>query len=124
MFSCEFCQIFKNTFYSEYLLETASVQLRKSHRLLRRIRKTKILSQLSKTPYFRLKWENRDINVAEQANIAKFSKPGDKGTPLRHFELFFDDALVDMIVGYTKSYGHIKKADSSFEITNETFRLS
>ena len=71
-----------------------------------------------------MKWENRDINVGEQANIAKFSKLDDIGTPVRHFELFSDDALVDMIVGYTKLYGHRKKADTSFEITDETFRLS
>ena len=45
-----------------------------------------------------MKWENRDINVVKQANIPKFSI----GTPLRLFELFFDDALVDMIVSYTK----------------------
>ena len=37
------------------------------------------------------------------------------GIPLRLFELFFDDALVDMIVGHTKWYGHRKKADTSFE---------
>ena len=27
------------------------------------------------------------------------------------------------VVGYTKSYGHRQKADTSFEITNETLRL-
>ena len=45
-----------------------------------------------------MKWENRDINVVKQENIPKFSI----GTSLRLFELFFDDALVDMIVSYTK----------------------
>ena len=44
-------------------------------------------------------------------------------SPLRLFELFFDEALVDMIVGYTKLYGHGQKADISFEITDETFSL-
>ena len=40
--------------------------------------------------------------------------------PLRLLELFSDDALFDMIVGYAKLYiSHIKKADISFEITNE-----
>ena len=39
------------------------------------------------------------------------------------FELFFDDALVDMIVGYTKFYSHREKADISFKITNEKIRL-
>ena len=58
-----------------------------------------------------MKWENRDINVVKQANIPKFSI----GTSLRLFELFFDDALVDMIVSHTKQYGHRKKANTSFE---------
>ena len=40
-------------------------------------------------------------------------------TSLRLLELFFDDVLVDMIVGYTKLYSHTKKADISFEIINE-----
>ena len=35
------------------LLETASVQLRKNHRILKKIRKTNILSQLSKATRFR-----------------------------------------------------------------------
>ena len=63
-------------------------------------------------------WECRNINVVEQAKIPKFSQLDDIGTPLRHFELFSNDELVDMIVGYTKFYGHRKKADTSFEITN------
>ena len=47
------------------------------------------------------------------------------GTRLRLLESFFDDASFDMIVGYTKCrlYGHRQKADASFEITNEKFRL-
>ena len=48
-----------------------------------------------------MKWENRDINVAEWANNSAFSKLDDIVTPLRLLELFFDDVLVDMIVGYT-----------------------
>ena len=44
-------------------------------------------------------------------------------TPLRLFELFFDDVLVDMIVGYTKLHSHREKADISFEITNEKIHL-
>ena len=35
-----------------------------------------------------MKWENRDINVVEQANIPKFSKPDDIETPLRIFQPF------------------------------------
>ena len=62
-----------------------------------------------------MKWGNRDINVAEQANIPKFSKLDDIGTPLRLFELFFNDALVDMIVGYTKLCSHREKGDTNFE---------
>ena len=45
-----------------------------------------------------MKWRNGDINVVEQANIPKFSKPDNLGTPLRLFESFFDDALVDRLL--------------------------
>ena len=51
-----------------------------------------------------IKWKNRDINVVEQANIPLGS--------LRLFELFFDDAIVSMIVGYIKLYGRKEKADT------------
>ena len=46
------------------------------------------------------------------------SKIDDTMTPLRLLKLFFDDVLVDMIVGYTKFCSHREKADFSFEITN------
>ena len=59
---------------------------------------------------------------AEQANIPKLSKLDDIGTLLRHFELFFDDALADMIVDYSNLCGHREKADTNFETTNEKFR--
>ena len=63
-------------------------------------------------------------NVVEQANIPKFSRLNDIGTaPLRRFELFFVDALVDLIAGYTKLCSHKEKADTTFEITNKTFGL-
>ena len=68
-----------------------------------------------------MKWENRDVNVIERENIAEFSKLDGIVTSLRLLELFFDDVLVDMIVGYTKLYS--EKADTSFEITNEKIRL-
>ena len=67
--------------------------------------------------------KNLDINVVKQTNIPKFRKLDDIGTPLRLFEPFFDDALVDRVVDCTKLYGHREKADTSFEITDETFRL-
>ena len=70
-----------------------------------------------------MKWENRDINVVGRENIRKFSRPDDILAPLRLLELFFDDKLVDMIVGHTKLYSHREKADISFEITNEKIRL-
>ena len=70
-----------------------------------------------------MKWESGDINVVERASIPKFSKLGDIVTPLRFLELFFDDVLVDMIVGYSKLYSHRERADISFEITNEKIRL-
>ena len=46
-----------------------------------------------------MKWENRDINIVEQAIISKFSKLDVIGTPLRLFKSFFNDGLLDMIVG-------------------------
>ena len=72
-----------------------------------------------------MKWKNCDINVAEWANIPKFSKLEleDLMTLLRLVELFFDDVLVDMIVGHTKFYSHRKKAGISFEITIEKICL-
>ena len=42
-----------------------------------------------------------DINVIERANTPKFSKLDDIVTPLRILEVFFDDLIVDMVVGYT-----------------------
>ena len=62
-----------------------------------------------------MKWENRGINVLQQANIPQFNRLDDIGTPLRLFESFFVKMLVDMIVGYTKLYGHRQKADTSLE---------
>ena len=62
-----------------------------------------------------MKWENRDINVLELANIPRFSRLDDIGTPLRLFESFFVNMLVDMVVGYIKLYGHREKADTSLE---------
>ena len=70
-----------------------------------------------------MKWENRDINIAERANIPKFSKLDDLVTPLRLPELLSEYVLVDMIVGYTKLYSDREKVDISFEITNEKLRL-
>ena len=46
-------------------------------------------------------WRNCDINVLEQVNIPQFI-----GTPLRFFESFFVNMLVDMIASYTELYGH------------------
>ena len=66
-------------------------------------------------------WKNRDVNVVERANTAKFSNIDDIETPLTLLKLFFDDVLVDMIVGYTELYIQRKKADISFEIANEKF---
>ena len=60
-----------------------------------------------------MKWKNCDINVSQQANIPQFNRLDDIGTPLP--ELFFVNILIDMIVGYTKLYGHREKADTSLE---------
>ena len=75
-----------------------------------------------KPPVLDMKWINCDINVAEWANIPKFSTLGDIVTPLRLLELFFDDVLVDMNFGYNKLYSYREKAGISFEITNEKIR--
>ena len=66
-----------------------------------------------------MKQECGDINIVERANIPKFSKLDNIVTSLRLLELYFDDVLVEMIVGYTKLYSHREKASISFEITNE-----
>ena len=42
-----------------------------------------------KPPVLDMKWENRDINVVEWANIPEFSALDDLVTPLRLLELFF-----------------------------------
>ena len=76
-----------------------------------------------KPPVLDMKWKNHDINVVERANIPKFSKLDNIVTPLRLIEMFFDDVLVDMIVGCTKLYSHREKANISFEITKKKIRL-
>ena len=62
-----------------------------------------------------MKWKNCDIDVLQQANIVQFNRLDDIGIPLRLFELFFVNMLIDMIVGYTKLYGHREKVDTSLE---------
>ena len=57
-----------------------------------------------------MEWGNRDINVVEWENISKFSKLDDIVTPFRLLEVFFDDVLVDMIVGYTRFYSNRKNS--------------
>ena len=76
-----------------------------------------------KPPVLDMEWETRDIDVVERANSGKFSKLDNIVTLLRLLELFFDDVLVDTIVGYTKLYSHREKADISFETTNEKIWL-
>ena len=56
-------------------------------------------------------------DVVVRANTAKVSKLDDAVTTLRHLELFFDDVLVDMMVGYTKLCSHREKVGISFKIT-------
>ena len=68
-----------------------------------------------KPPLLEMEWENCDINVLQQANIPQFNRLDNIGTPLRLFESFFVNMLVDMIAGYTKLYGHREKADTSLE---------
>ena len=64
-----------------------------------------------------------DFNFVEQIKISEYSKLGNIGTPLRLFELFFEDALVDMTFDFTMLYGHRERADTSFEIKNGIFCL-
>ena len=68
-----------------------------------------------KPPLLEMEWENCDINVLQQANIPQFNRLDNIGTPLRLFESFFVNMLVDMIAGYTKLYGHREKADTNLE---------
>ena len=70
-----------------------------------------------------MKWESCYTDDIERANIAKFSKLDDAMAPVKLLELFFDDVLVDMIVGYTKLHIHREKTNTSFEITNEDICL-
>ena len=42
-----------------------------------------------KLPVLDMKWENRDINVVEWANIPEFSALDDLVAPFRLLELFF-----------------------------------
>ena len=74
-----------------------------------------MLSKLTKSAAFTDEVENRDIKVAEQTKVSKLCNVG---TPLRLSESFFDDVLFNMVVGYTKLYGHRDKADTSFEMYN------
>ena len=68
-----------------------------------------------------MKSANRDINVIVWANITKFTTLDNIVTPLRLLELFFDDALVDMIFGYTKLHSHRGKAGISLTLLMKKF---
>ena len=70
-----------------------------------------------------MKWKNRDVNVVEQANIPKFSKLDDIGTPLRFFESLFVDVLADMILTTPSCAVIERKQTLVLKISNETFRL-
>ena len=67
-----------------------------------------------------MKWKKRDVNVVP----AKFSKLKDIVTSLILLKLFFDDVLVDMIVGYTKLYSHREKANVSLTFLIKKFAYS
>ena len=55
-------------------------------------------------PVLDMKWENRDINVVERANV----QLDDIVTSLRLVEILYDDVLVNMIVA-TPSCAVIKR---------------
>ena len=62
------------------------------------------------------------INTSKTPLITSQQYSGNIVIPLRFPEFFFDDVLVNMIIGYTKFYSHREKAGISFEITNEKIR--
>ena len=68
-----------------------------------------------------MKWANCDINVAEWANIPKFSVLDDLVTPLRLLEIFF--VMYQLIWFLATSGCTVEKAGINFEITNENIRL-
>ena len=70
-----------------------------------------------------MKWKNRDVIVAEQTNIPQFSKLDDIRTPLRLFESFFVDMLVDMILATPSCAVIERKQTLVLKISNELFRL-
>ena len=70
-----------------------------------------------------MKWKNRDVIAAEQTNIPQFSKLDDIGTPLRLFESFFVDMLVDMILATPSCAVIERKQTLVLKISNELFRL-
>ena len=72
-----------------------------------------IMKAIQSRLIYKMKWENRDINVLQQANIPQFNRLDDIGTPLKPFKSLFVNLLFNMIVGYTKLYGHREKADTS-----------
>ena len=74
-----------------------------------------IMKAIQSRLIYKMKWENRDINVLQQANIPQFNRLDNIGTPLTLFKSFFVNMLVDMIAGYTKLYGHREKADTNLE---------
>ena len=49
-----------------------------------------------------MKWGSRDINAVERESIPKLSKLNNIEISLRLFESLFDDALVYVVVGYSK----------------------
>ena len=66
-------------------------------------------------------WANRDINVAEWANIPKFSALDDLVTPLRLLELFF--VTFQLMRFLATSNCTVEKAGINFEITNDKICL-
>ena len=63
-----------------------------------------------------MKWENCDTNVSKMKTILNFSKLDDVANFLKLFELIFDEAIVEMVNGYYKLYGHRDKGATSFDI--------
>ena len=64
------------------------------------------------------------MNVVEQGNIPKFSKPDDIVTPLRLLEFLFDEVLFDLIVGYTSCTVMERKQTLVLKLLMKTFAYS
>ena len=55
-----------------------------------------------KPPILHFNWRNHNWKSKEQSNMPVLQQMDELGTPFTLFEIYFDDALVTQIVGFTK----------------------